>query len=148
MRKSLRIRNGENLEIFVNENENIVLRKYNQLDKLEEISNELIKSFYKITKKNIYITSNEKIIGSNQKEYINKEISDEINEIIENRKETTTKNLLLTKTQELKEKSLIWPILVNGDTIGSIILENNDITDIDKKLINLSANFLSIHIEA
>ena len=30
IRKNLRLKNGENLEIFIDENENIILRKYNK----------------------------------------------------------------------------------------------------------------------
>lgn len=38
IRKNLRIKNGENLEIFVGENDQIILRKFSQLDKLLDVS--------------------------------------------------------------------------------------------------------------
>ena len=147
IRKNLRIKTGENLEIFVNESDNIILRKYNHLDKLEDISNELTNSLYKITKKNIYITTNHKIISSNIKENINKDISNELIELIEKRKETEKENLQITEKNYLKEKALINPILVGGDIVGSIIIENKKLNEIDKTLIKLSEKFLSLHIE-
>ena len=147
IRKNLRIKNGENIEIFISENDNIILKKYNQLDKLEDISENLTESIYKVTKKNIYITNNEKIISSNKKQYINEEISNELIKIIENRKESIKDNIILTKTKEIKNQILINPLLVNGDIIGSIILEDKEINEIDKYIIKLSTNFLTLHIE-
>lgn len=148
IRKNLRIKNSENLEIFVTENDSIILKKYNHLDKLQDIAEELTQAIYNITKKNIYITSNQKIISSNKKEYIKEDISTELSKIIEKRKEIITEGILLTEKKKLENKTLINPLIVNGDIVGSIILEAQNINDIDKHLIKLSANFLSVHIEA
>ena len=41
MRKSLRIKEGENLEIFVDSNDNIVLKKYSAIKNLEDLAQSL-----------------------------------------------------------------------------------------------------------
>ena len=69
IRKNLRIKNGENLEIFINQ-EDIILKKYYQIDKLKYLSDELTKSIYKILKKDVMITNNEAILSINDKEVV------------------------------------------------------------------------------
>ena len=147
IRKNLRIKTGENLEIYVNENENIILKKYNELNQLDDITKDIGQSLYTIIKKNIFITSNQKIIYTNQKENINGEISNELIELIYKRKESDKKNISIIKSKEAKH-IFIKPILSNGDILGSIIIEDKNISETEKALIKLSANFLSKHIEA
>ena len=145
IRKNLRIKNGENFEILINENNNIILKKYNDLALLDTIAKDLGQTLYNVTKKNIFITNTEKIIYTNKKEQNNKEISREIIELIINRKEKTEEKIKITDNNE--NSFFISPILSNGDVSGSIIIEDKIISEIDKKLIILSTKFLSKYIE-
>ena len=61
IRKSLRIKNGDSLEILV-EGDNITLRKYSQVENLENIANLYAASFnqvlkYKVGSQNLYLKS-------------------------------------------------------------------------------------------
>ena len=89
IRKNLRIKAGENLEILINDNKNIILKKYNNLSPLDSIANDLGRALYVTIKKNIFITNIEKIIYSNKKEKINNEISQELTDLIFTRQEKT-----------------------------------------------------------
>ncbi|MBR3362956.1 MAG: AbrB/MazE/SpoVT family DNA-binding domain-containing protein [Bacilli bacterium] len=145
IRKNLRIKNGETLEIYIDGKNNIILKKYDNLSVLGNIAEELGISIYKTIKKNIFITNTEKIIYTNKKEKNNQEISNELIKLIYSRKETNKENIIVTKE---KEKNIfITPILSNGDILGSIIIEDKNVTETDKQLIKLSTIFLSKHIE-
>ena len=145
IRKNLRIKNGETLEIYIDGKNNIILKKYDNLSVLGNIAEELGISIYKTIKKNIFITNTEKIICTNKKEKNNQEISNELIKLIYSRKETNKENIIVTKE---KEKNIfITPILSNGDILGSIIIEDKNVTETDKQLIKLSTIFLSKHIE-
>ena len=145
IRKNLRIKAGENLEILINDNKNIILKKYNNLSPLDSIANDLGRALYVTIKKNIFITNIEKIIYSNKKEKINNESSQELTDLIFTRQEKTKENIKVTDKEE--KNIFISPILSNGDILGSIIIENQNITETEKQLIKLSTNFLSKHIE-
>ena len=145
IRKNLRIKAGENLEILINDNKNIILKKYNNFSPLDSIANDLGRALYVTIKKNIFITNIEKIIYSNKKEKINNEISQELTDLIFTRQEKTKENIKVTDKEE--KNIFISPILSNGDILGSIIIENQNITETEKQLIKLSTNFLSKHIE-
>ena len=55
IRKNLRIKNGDNLEILV-DGENITLKKYSHIDNLESIASMYAESFYQVLKYNVIIT--------------------------------------------------------------------------------------------
>lgn len=155
IRKNLRIKNGENLEVFVDENENIILRKYNQIDKLKDLSEELSFSINSITKKTVLITNTEEVISSSgfdKKEYQNKQLSEKIVNLISERKITFSPqlnqiNIIGDKRENLSY--IIVPIIANGDLIGSIIMLSKDtpLTKTDELILKIVASFLSTHIE-
>ena len=77
IRKNLRIKNGDNLEILV-EGENITLKKYSQIENLESIASMYADSFYQVLKYNVIITDTDKIVavgGNLKKKYMNNGIS-------------------------------------------------------------------------
>ena len=51
IRKNLRIKNGDSLEIFL-ESDNIILKKYSQLETIENVSVDYVEAFNSIIKHN------------------------------------------------------------------------------------------------
>ena len=92
IRKSLRIKNGDSLEILV-EGDNITLRKYSQVENLENIANLYAESFNQVLKYNVIITDTDKVValaGNLKKKYEGAEIGPEITRIIERRETNVT----------------------------------------------------------
>ena len=87
IRKNLRIKEGENLEIFV-QNEEIILRKYSMMNKISDLALELTDAIYTFMKHSIFITDTDQIVagsGPLKKKYLNKPISEFISESIKRR---------------------------------------------------------------
>jgi len=80
IRKTLRLKNGENLEIFVDENENIILKKYSQIDKLKEFAGQITEAINSITKKSVFIINTDSFVSTSGKKkgYLNEPISNEL----------------------------------------------------------------------
>ena len=55
IRKNLRIKNGESVEIFV-EGDSIILKKFSQIESLENVSVNYVEAFNQIIKHNIIVT--------------------------------------------------------------------------------------------
>ena len=55
IRKNLRIKNGESLEIYL-ENDSIILKKYSQIESLKNVSIDYVEAFNQIIKHNIIVT--------------------------------------------------------------------------------------------
>ena len=63
LRKNLRIKNGDNLEILV-DGENITLKKYSQIENLESIANMYAESFYQVLKYNVIVVPYSSLVES------------------------------------------------------------------------------------
>jgi AbrB family transcriptional regulator (stage V sporulation protein T) len=76
IRKNLKIRDGESLEIFV-ENESIILKKFSMISDMSDIAQFCSDAIQEVIKKDIIITDRDKVIaasGSLKKKYLDKEI--------------------------------------------------------------------------
>jgi len=151
IRKTLRLKNGENLEIFVDENENIILRKYSQIDKLKEFASQITDAINNVTKKSVFIINTDSFvsISGKKKEYLNEPISNELITMINNRNEVKNQNQIqMTEDKKEEENIAFCPIIVNGDAIGAImIMSKEEITDNDFQALKIISSFLTKHIE-
>ena len=87
IRKNLRIKNGESLEIYL-ENDSIILKKYSQIESLKNVSIDYVEAFNQIIKHNIIVTDRDKVIaatGPLKKKYLDKEINEFTERSIERR---------------------------------------------------------------
>ena len=125
VREALRIKSGDSLEIYT-ENENIILKKHSTLNELEEISIVIKEVLKNITKAEIIITDKNKIITATENSYQNKKISNELLKILEERNIIIKENISITDETEDESIYLVNPIIINGDIIGSIILKSKE----------------------
>jgi AbrB family transcriptional regulator (stage V sporulation protein T) len=153
IRRNLRIRDGESLEIFTEENK-IVLKKVSMMEDISTISQICCDSMYEVIKKNIIITDRDNIIAVSEplkKRFLNKEISTFLENAISRRDnyvEKYKKEIEIVSDQKEECNYALSSIIVNGDAIGLvIILSESDINEIDEKVANLISRFLSKQIE-
>jgi len=155
MRKSLRIKEGENLEIFVDTNENIILKKHSLLKKMEDFAQNLTDSVHSFIKDTIIITDSDKIIaasGSLKKAIIDKEISVDIENKIKRREEILEKHkkkLNITDDCEVEATYVVTPIIANGDCNGLVLIVSPDsqVDDTTFKIAQILCEFIRKNIE-
>lgn len=152
IRRNLRIRDGESLEIFVDSG-NIVLKKFSIMRNIDDYAKNLVDALYSFLKKSIIITDNDSIIAcsSNIKDkLINKSISDNLSVCIKRREsllEKYNKNLNITDDFNICSKYVINSIVANGDCVGLVIIYDDNIDDDDMKLSLIASKILSKSIE-
>ena len=154
IRRTLRIREGESLEIYT-EGEVVLLKKYSPMEDLGEISHELVNTISQYLPDNIMITDRDKIIavtGTLKNNYLNKNISSFLEEKINNRETLVEKESSdIEFINGMKEKCsyVICPIITNGDAIGlvSIYSIDKEVTELEMKIASIVASFLGKHIE-
>lgn len=153
IRKTLHIKNGENLEIFINDDQ-IILKKYSELGNLSELSDTIAQTLNLYLKTSVLISDTDKFIsisGPLKKQYQNKEISETILKYINARKIVTVqdKKINLTKDKTEDGNIVVSPIIANGDEIGSIVVvSNEELTKNNIVMINLLSKVLAKHIES
>ncbi len=150
IRKNLRIKNGDNLEILF-EGENILLRKYSQIENLENIANIYADSFNQVLKYNVIITDTDKVVaisGGLKSKYLNGDISSDVSRIIERRENNLSRKksrISICEGTEEEGYYVYAPIINNGDSIGAVIILStvNPIMEQEEKLAMILANLLS-----
>lgn len=145
IRKNLNIRNGEDVQIFIQDN-SIVLKKYEKLLSMKENADIYINNFKKLTSSDIIITDKEKVISSSVLAYIGNKIDSKIISLIDERKHEEG-YFLKFDTLSIEKKYLVSPIIVDADSIGSIILiSDSAITDQDKLLAHILNILLTMNL--
>lgn len=154
IRRTLRIRDGESLEIFV-DSEMIALKKFSKMTDMHDIAKDLVEIINNNINKTVLITDRDKFIagsGSLRKKYVDKNISRTLENIMNERKnviETSNHQIELLENTKDFLSYVIYPIIMNGDAMGLVLVisENNDIGQVEEKIGNVAAQFLGKHIE-
>jgi AbrB family transcriptional regulator (stage V sporulation protein T) len=160
IRRTLRIREGEPMEIFTGRDGEIVLKKYSPIEDLGNLAMEYAASMAKVLGCLVCISDHDQIVaaaGSRYQDYQGKSISKELEEAIAEReiicageKEKTRMDVVPEETEK-NGNQVIWPIIAAGDAIGAVILmnrkEQGTPTLADRKLAQVAAYFLGSQME-
>lgn len=154
IRKTQRIKEGENLEIYVDNEENIILRKYSAIKKMDDFAQDFTDAIYSFIKHNVFITDNDTILafsGPLKKEYNQKPISEDLESKVKRREnmiEKHAKKIHLTEDKEEEGTYAVSPIIINGDTVGMVMIFSKDdpVEDEDFKIVQIASRFLETHL--
>ena len=161
IRRTLRIREGDPLEIFTDRDGEVIFKKYSPIGELLNFSAQYAETLYKTSDIPIIITDRDTVVafaGTPKKESADKKVSHEIETIMESRQLYTELSgdghyKPVIDGNEKLFVSVCMPILSEGDIIGSVVsVFSEDKTRIpdetEIKLIQTAAAFLSKQLEA
>lgn len=154
IRKTLRIKDGESVEIFLN-SDNIVLKKHSPLSDLPDFYKDYVDSIYSEIGNSIMIVDRSRIVAVSsdlKKKYLDKEISLVLDEIIKKRTVVSSKSIskLCILDDEYENASyVIAPIISSGDVLGAVIIfsVSEEIDDFALKTGVIAAKFLGKYVE-
>lgn len=150
LRKTLRIKNGDSLEIFV-DNEDIILKKYSPMESIEEAAIKYVDSFNHVIKHSVIVTDKDRVIaasGGLKKRYLGKKISEFTERSIERRDsfvERQKKTFSFVNEVEDFGYYSFSSIISEGDTIGSVIIISTEspILESEEKLSVILSKLLA-----
>lgn len=162
IRRTLKIREGDPLEIFVDRDGEVILKKYSPIGELGDFAQEYADSLYEAMGHIALIADRDTIIavaGAPKKEFMNRPLSIAVEKVME-----TRKSVLISSTAEHKyykdadedgapkfAAEVIAPIISEGDPIGAVILGSKDkdakMGDLELKLVETAAGFLAKQME-
>ncbi|ODA41591.1 stage V sporulation protein T [Desulfosporosinus sp. BG] len=165
IRRTLRIREGDPLEIFVDREGEVILKKYSPIRELGEFAKEYADSLFEATGHITCITDRDTIIavsGASKKEYLNRAIGPAVEQAMGERKtihiamagEHASCKSCPENDEEDKCKctsEVIAPIISQGDPIGAVILMSKELNmkmgELEIKLVETAAAFLAKQME-
>lgn len=158
IRRTLRIREGDPLEIFVDRDGEVILKKYSPIGELGDFAKEYAESLYESTGHMTMISDRDTIIavsGGSKKDYLEKPIGSLVEQAMESRKTSIESNSgqyeICKNVNETYGSFAIAPIVAGGDPIGSVILISKDeaskMGELEMKMSETAAGFLAKQME-
>ena len=128
IRRTLRIKEGDPLEIFTDKEGEIILKKYSPIGELSEFATGYAETLSKTTGHIACITDKDSVIavsGGSKKDFLDRSLSPELEKVIENKEVYTSKEnneIALPITQnDSKDRrynsQVIYPIISDGNVI-------------------------------
>ncbi len=161
IRRTLRVREGEPLEIFTDREGQIILKKYSPIGELTGCAKQYAEVLAKISGHTVGISDKDTFVAASgplRREISDKEISKELEECLEQRRSFFARikeKPYVPITQLAGENEFSWefivPVISDGDVIGSVVLvgtEEKEVEEGDEKLALATAGFLGRQIEA
>ena len=127
IRRTLRIKEGDPLEIFTDRQGEVIFKKYSPISELQTFAAEYADTLQRTSAMPIFICDRDEIIavsGASKKEYMDRKISKGLEEIVEKRslymKTSGNEPIAVTKDGGSHFVNCAMPILSEGDVIGCV----------------------------
>ena len=155
IRRTMRIREGDPLEIFTNNNGEVIFKKYSPMGEMASFAFDFAAALSEGTKLTVIICDRDHCIavgGGAKKDLLEKAVSAELQKICEERKLYQSKKDRFIALDDVEQPLLAaMPVIAAGDIIGCVALLSNDqqteAHENDLKLIEIAARFLASRSE-
>ena len=156
IRRTMRIREGDPLEIYTEKDGEVIFKKYSPIGELGDFATNYAETLAKISGHGACITDRDSVIavsGIPKKELIEKPISHDLEDVMNDKQSITSKDgrrLWVAEGNEKYRAGVVVPIVSEGDTIGSVLFimdENETPSEVENKLAESAAGFLGKHME-
>ena len=155
IRRTLKIREGDPLEIYTSAGGEVIFKKYSPMGELSEFAVQYAEVLSQATKFPVLICDRDHCVaaaGISKKEVLERRISPEIEEIMESRQSKRFEDNSALALEGLKRSvKAIVPIINAGDIGGAVIMVSDEMnspcTESDLKMLNVAAAFLGRQME-
>ena len=128
IRRTMRIREGDPLEIYTEKDGEVIFKKYSPMGEIGEFAGQICESMYKTADFPAAVCDRDGVIaaaGSGRKELLDRHISRELEEIMEGRRAWRSaagdKGIPVTDREDSPRAAIAVPILSEGDVLGCVV---------------------------
>ena len=158
IRRTMRIREGDPLEIYTDVDGEVIFKKYSPMGELAEFTSQYCEVLFKAISMPVLITDRDRVVcsmGVIKKDAIDKKITSQLEKIMEDRATfiaTSVEKNTLKPVEGLEKNACIAvPIIGNGDLSGCVVVLFNDKfelpTQAEIKLAEVASQFLGKQTE-
>lgn len=154
IRRTLRIREGDPLEIFTDREGEIILKKYSPIGELGTLAKLYAESLSQTLGCTVCITDTDQIVaasGAGKKELQDQYIGKDMEQLLKERAQVLADSDdpdYIRVTPDMKDflDEVICPIISEGDVIGSVVLLNRNLKkrfgEVEQRVASSAADFL------
>ena len=158
IRRTLRIKEGDPLEIYTEKDGGVIFRKYSPMSDLQDFAAQICESIGSNTGRIAAVSDRDSIIalaGASKRELMDKPNSGALGKLMEERKHYRyTPGDALVRVSDSSDKyhlGVAAPILSQGDLMGCVMLlmdeGSSPMAEADQKLVQTVAGFLGKQME-
>jgi len=162
IRRTLRIREGDPLEIFTDHDGEVVLKKYSPIGEIATIAKDYTDSLYRTLGHVACISDRDSVVsisGSGKKEMNEKPLSQEVDRILQTRQSAILNSAAGARTVPITaddaadqySAQIIVPILADGEIIGGLMLLSREngvqMSGIEQKVAETTATIVGRQME-
>ncbi|MDD2430495.1 MAG: stage V sporulation T C-terminal domain-containing protein [Firmicutes bacterium] len=158
LRDSLKITEGDTIEIFTAEDGEIVLKKYSPMAELSDIMDSYANTLSKAAGTSVIITDKDSIVASSNVDIdiSHRPVGDRVKQVFDERRVVTFKSNAPSEVVEHPEfdsftakNFVITPVISPaGDFLGTVILAStNELTEFESKIAETAASFIAKQVE-
>lgn len=159
LRRSLRIHEGDPIEIFTNREGEIILKKYSQIGEISEFALGCAEAIGQTLNVSVAITDREQVVavhGLPKKEWLGRNISGELHRVMQERGNLMAKRQDAEYIPVIDEggevaAEVIVTIISEGDAIGAVAVlgkeESANFGETERKVAMAAAAFLGKRLE-
>ena len=156
IRRTLRIREGDPLEIYTDSNGEVIFKKYSPVGELSTFAAQYAEVLSRVSSLPTLIADRDHIVaaaGVPKREYLERRITAAVEDLIEARRSfSSAKDGQMQPVEGLERGAgIIFPIIAAGDVTGAVIMLQNERssspTEVEIKLAQTAAAFLGKQLE-
>lgn len=162
IRRNMNIRDGDPLEIFVEKNGEVILKKYSAIAELGSFAEGIVESLHESTHLLALLTDRDEVVaaaGPDGRSYRRRRIGPVVIRAMDDRETlvfTPDRHQHSGSVFEEEEtcpfaSEVIAPIVMGGDPVGTVILASSEpdkpVTQLEVKLAQTAAGFMARHME-
>ena len=164
IRRTMRIREGDPLEIYTNREGEVIFKKYSPIGEINSFAAQYAETLFRTCNLEVLICDRDAVIalgGVSKKEYMDRSLSHELEKIMEGRSiyryREGDEYIYPTDEQSSHYISCAMPIITEGDVIGCVVAlssvgkeraGDSSAYDTETKLVTTAAIFLGKQMES
>ena len=157
IRRTMRIREGDPLEIYTSNEGEVIFKKYSAISEMSENASQVADIMCRLSGCPVVIFDRDHVIavsGLSKKEFNERRVSPELEDMMENRRNFYAENGIhgYNAVEGVERRAVAsMPILSSGDVSGAVAFMETDkcqqVNELQKSLITAASQFLGKQLE-
>jgi AbrB family transcriptional regulator (stage V sporulation protein T) len=158
IRRTMRIREGDPLEIYTDKDGEVIFKKYSPVGEISSFATQLCETMAKTTGHSVAITDRDTVIaasGGFKRDLYEKKLTEKIEKMMEERQVYQYKQgdnkIAVSENVDKCFTGIFYPVIVEGDVTGGVIFaigEGEVLGESEAKLAQTVAGFISRQMES